>query len=223
MGAHILKNYDDSLRSLKEDVIAMGALALTALGKSLSGVTKGDHALCEEVIDEDRIINSYEKNIDELGMSILLRFNPVASDLRHVLSSLNICRNLGRIGDYAVDIAKRVCEINRAVALDEVRLIEPLQAKVSQAVLTVITAYADFDEVVARRVIKKDHKIDDHHKALYKTLIQHITNQPETSELMLNLVFIADRLQRIAELAVNIAEDLIFSISAQDIRHSSEI
>lgn len=223
MGAHILKNYDDSLRSLKEDVIAMGALALTALGKSLSGLTKGDRALCEEVIDEDRIINSYEKNIDELGMSILLRFNPVASDLRHVLSSLNICRNLGRIGDHAVDIAKRVCEINRAVALDEVRLIEPLQAKVSQAVLKVITAYADLDEVVARRVIKKDHKIDDHYKALHKTLLQHITNQPETGESILNLVFIADRLQRIAELAVNIAEDLIFSTSAQDIRHSSEI
>ena len=126
MSGHILKTYDDNLHHLKNMVLEMGGNALAGLEKTVKGVIEGNREACSDVIDDDEIIDLAEKKIDEQGMSILLRYNPVASDLRHVLSSINICRSIERIGDHAVNIAKRSRKILKAGSCDEVRLIEPL-------------------------------------------------------------------------------------------------
>ena len=106
-----IKIYDSDLRDLKDSVIKMGSAALSALEKAVEGLLEGDRDKCYDVIDGGEAINAQEKIIDEQGMSILLRFNPVASDLRQVVASINICRSLERISDHTVTVATRSREI----------------------------------------------------------------------------------------------------------------
>ena len=217
---HILRNYDEELGSFKDSVVEMGTKALAAIEKSLSGLTNSDRDLCSDVIDEDEAIDQQEKRIDEQAMAILLRFNPVASDLRQVLSSINICRSLERIGDHAVIIAKRSREIICAGALGEVRLVEPLFFEAHKIVAVALTAYSDVDEAMALAVIGMDQKVDEVQKGLGKLLSGKISETNQDTGSLLNLIFIAQSLERIGDLAVNIAEDVVFVTSAEDIRHT---
>ena len=221
MSGHILKNYDDELRFLKNNVLEMGGEVIEALEKSVKGLLQGDREICAEVVDEDEVIDSHEKKIDELGMSILLRFNPVASDLRQVLSSINICRSLERIGDHAVNIAKRSRKILKGALCEEVRLVDPLFMKAHEIVSASLTAYSDVDERKAHQVIKMDGLVDELHRSLSKNLSSTIAEHggPNT-ESLLHILFISRSLERIGDLAVNIAEDIVFITSAEDIRHT---
>jgi phosphate transport system protein len=217
---HILRNYDDELGALKNTVVEMGTLAVTAIEKSAGGLLTGDLDLCYDVIDEDEAIDQHEKRIDEQGMSILLRFNPVASDLRHVLSSINIGRSLERIGDHAVTVAKRSRKILKAGKVDEIRLVEPLMVRVRRILSTALVTYSDGDEEMAHTVIKMDEKVDRLYKNFGKRLTRKISEGSDGTESLLNLIFISRSLERIGDLAVNIGEDVVFSASAEDIRHT---
>ncbi|MGJ8695415.1 MAG: phosphate signaling complex protein PhoU [Verrucomicrobiaceae bacterium] len=221
MNSHILKNYDDDLHQLKDSVLEMGGAASRGLEKAVRGLIEGDAEACSDVIDEDEIIDAQEKKIDEQGMSILLRFNPVASDLRLVLSSINICRSLERIGDHAVNIAKRSRKILKGNESSEARLIDPLFKEARHIVTSSLTAYADVDQELAMKVIEMDAKVDEIHRSLSKSLSSKIAEQGgEDTEARLNILFISRSLERIGDLAVNIAEDVVFITSAEDIRHT---
>ena len=170
MSGHILKNYDEDLTKLKDSVVQMGGLAIAGLENSIKGLLGGNLELCSDVIADDEVIDSKEKKIDEQGMSILLRFNPVASDLRLVLSSINICRSLERIGDHAVNIAKRSRKILKSGKVDQVRLIEPVFQAAEKIVSSALMAYSDVDEDEARRTIKLDKEVDKLNSSLGKSL-----------------------------------------------------
>lgn len=219
MSGHILKNYDDDLTKLKDSVVQMGGLAIAGLENSIKCLLGGDLELCSDVIAEDEVIDSKEKKIDEQGMSILLRFNPVASDLRLVLSSINICRSLERIGDHAVNIAKRSRKILKSGQVDQIRLIEPIYLAAEKIVSSALMAYSDVDENDARKTIKLDKEVDQLNNALGKSLTNQIAAGAENTETLLNIIFISRSLERIGDLSVNIAEDVVFITSAEDIRH----
>jgi len=220
MAGHILKTYDADLGQLKDSVLEMGSGVLSAMEKAIKGLLDGDREQCSDVIDDDEVIDSQEKKIDEQGMSILLRFNPVASDLRLVLSSINICRSLERIGDHAVNTAKRSRKILKRGTVEEVRLLDPLYLEAQKIVSAALTAYSDVDEEAAMNVIAMDRKVDDVHKALSKSLSSKIAAGTDHTEALLNILFISRSLERIGDLAVNIAEDVVFITSAEDIRHT---
>lgn len=215
---HILRDYAEELATLKTIVVEMGVLAAAAIKKSADGLLTGDRDLCYDVIDEDVLIDEHEKRIDAQGMAILLRFNPVASDLRHVLSSINIGRSLERIGDHAVSTAKRSRKILKAGAVDEVRLVEPLVSRVLEILNRVLETYSDGDAAMAEAVIKMDDTIDRLHRNFGKRLTQKLSDETAATETLLNLIFIGRSLERIADLAVNIAEDVVSSVSDEGIR-----
>ncbi|MEJ6579411.1 MAG: phosphate signaling complex protein PhoU [Akkermansiaceae bacterium] len=219
MSGHILKNYDEDLTKLKDSVVQMGGLAIAGLENSIKGLLGGNLELCSDVIADDEVIDSKEKKIDEQGMSILLRFNPVASDLRLVLSSINICRSLERIGDHAVNIAKRSRKILKSGKVDQVRLIEPVFQAAEKIVSSALMAYSDVDEDEARRTIKLDKEVDKLNSSLGKSLTNQIAAGSDNTETLLNIIFISRSLERIGDLSVNIAEDVVFITSAEDIRH----
>jgi len=220
MAGHILRTYDADLGQLKDSVLEMGSGVLTAMEKAIKGLLEQNRELCLDVIEEDEVIDSQEKKIDEQGMSILMRFNPVASDLRLVLSSINICRSLERIGDHAVNLAKRSRKILKAGSVEEVRLIDPLFLEAQKIVSAALTAYSDVDEEAAMNVVAMDRQVDDIHKALSKSLSAKISGGTDHTESLLNILFISRSLERIGDLAVNVAEDVVFITSAEDIRHS---
>lgn len=219
MSGHILKTYDEDLNSLKDSVVQMGSLALAGLENAIGCLLGENLELCADVIAEDEVIDTQEKKIDEQGMSILLRFNPVASDLRLVLSSINICRSLERIGDHAVNIAKRSRKILKSGQINQIRLIEPVYLAAEKIVSAALTAYSDIDENAAREVITLDKEVDKLNSSLGKNLTNQIAEGADQTDTLLNIIFISRSLERIGDLSVNIAEDVVFITSAEDIRH----
>jgi len=217
---HILKSFDAELQQLRSDVITMGKLASRSMEQAVNGLVSGNIEECSDVIAEDEVVDQQEKRIDEAGMAILLRFTPMASDLRMVVSSLNICRSVERIADHSVNIAKRARKILKEGSIAEVRLVEPLFEEAHKVVSAALLAYADVDGVGALKVVEMDREVDRIHKRLAKTLTGLASDPDTPTEKLLHLLFIGRSLERIADLAVNIAEDLFFITSAEDIRHS---
>ena len=217
---HILRSFDDELEELRGEVIKMGGQVVRSVDQAVAAVISGDGSGCSEVIDDDTVVDRKEMQIDDLGMSILLRHTPVASDLRMVVSSLNITRNLERIGDHAVNIAKRALKIIKAGGCAETSHIEPLFEASRKVVSAALLAYADVDGEGALRVRKMDEEVDQIEKRLSKSFTVLMGEEGAKRDALLHLLFIARSLERIADLAVNIAEDLFYITSAEDIRHS---
>lgn len=217
---HILKSFDDELEELRGEVIKMGSQVTRSLDQAVSGVIGGDGTGCLQVIEEDALVDQKEMHIDELGMSILLRHTPVASDLRMVVSSLNVTRNLERIGDHAVNIAKRALKILKAGGCAEASHIEPLFDASRKVLSASLLAYADVDGEGALKVREMDEEVDKIEKRLTKSFTNLMGEEGAKRDALLHLIFVARSLERIGDLAVNIAEDLFYITSAEDIRHS---
>ena len=218
---HTLKSFDEELDALNAETIEMGALALNSLERAVGGLMSGDRETCTEVVADDEVIDQLEMEIDKRGMAILLRYNPVASDLRFVISSLNIGRSLERVGDHAVNIARRARKVLKRGELVEAKSLESLYNEVRAIVTLAIKAYSDRNEQKALTVIDMDGSVDSLHKLLSKNVSNQISKSGDNSESLVSLLFISRSLERIGDLAVNIAEDVVFIASAEDIRHSS--
>src|SRR5712671_1077572 len=124
---HILGTFDEALSSLRNKVLMMAGLAERTLDRAVKGLFQRDDDLCANAIADDEEIDQLEKQIDKDGVDVLLRFQPVASDLRRVVSAMKLSSNLERIADQAVNIARGARKLNRHPLLPEVHLIEPLQ------------------------------------------------------------------------------------------------
>src|ERR1700730_10529280 len=124
---HILGNFDEALNSLRNDVLAMASLTERSLDKALTGLLERNDELCAAVIADDEHIDQLEKQVDNDGVELLLRFQPFASDFRRVVSAMKLSANLERTADMAVNIARNARKLNRHPALQELSLIEPMR------------------------------------------------------------------------------------------------
>lgn len=218
---HIIRSFDEELRDLRAKTINMGNLVSRSLARALHGLIYGNIEKCSEVIADDEAIDQEEIRIDASGMAILLRYHPVASDLRMVISTMNIARSIERIGDHAVSVAKRGRKILKmAREFEEPHLLTPLAEAASQLYEAALLAYADLDGGKAVDIVKDDDEVNQLHKKVSKMLTQMASEPHDHTEMLLHLLFIARALERVADLSANIGEDIFFITSADDIRHS---
>lgn len=126
IGGHILSEFDESLVELRDLLLSMGRMARGQMENSVRGLLERNPDLCNTAIADDDAADEFENSINETGMGILIKFRPVASDLRFVLTAISVSRNLERISDHAVTIAKRSKKILKNEVSDDVNLIEPL-------------------------------------------------------------------------------------------------
>ena len=218
-GRHTLKDFDVSLNELRTEVLAMGAKVAQSIESAMKGLLEGSLDRCNEVIVDDEVVDGQEKSIDEVAMGVMVRFNPVATDLRMVISSINVARSLERMGDHAVNIAKRARKILKTGTLEEAKLLEPLFTLASIEVKDALTAYADGNVELALGLHDKDEELDRLHKRLAKTLSGLIEERGSGTVGLIHLLFAARSFERIGDLAVNIGEEVVFIESAEDIWH----
>ena len=197
----------------------MGAKVSQSIEASVKGLLAGSPDLCNEVIADDEVVDGQEKSIDEVAMGVMMRFNPVATDLRMVISSMNVARSLERMGDHAVNIARRGRKILKTGTLEESKLLEPLFTLASIEVKDALTAYSDGNVELALGLHDKDEELDRLHKRLAKTLSALIEDRESGTVGLIHLLFAARSLERIGDLAVNVGEEVVFIESAEDIRH----
>lgn len=216
---HILREFDQAFASLRNEVISMAGQARLNLERAMQGLLERDLEKCKAVVADDDEVDEAELRIDRIGMETLVRFHPVASDLRQVITSMKVASNLERISDHAVNIAKRARKMLSRPACPEVPFIEPLYALADQQVRDALSAYTDRNAELGQSLQLRDKDLDKLHKRLIATFSARLEEGGPGAEDFLHLIFVARSLERIGDLAVNIGEDAVYLDSARDIRH----
>ena len=218
---HILGTFDEALTGLRKDLLMMAGLAERSLDRALKGLFQRNDDLCANAIADDEEIDQLEKQIDKDGFEILLRYQPMASDLRRVVSAIKLSPNVERVGDQATTIAKRARKLNRHPPLPEVQLIMPIQAYAMSMFKDSVTAYVQENVELARSVCSRDKQLDDMNRDANRTLTEQMMEDREQLRGYLNLILISRALERVGDHATNIAEDAVYAAAAEDIRHQT--
>jgi len=216
---HILGTFDEALGSLRNNVLMMAGLAERSLERAMRGLTERDDDICANAIADDEEIDQLEMQIDKDGVDILLRFQPVASDLRRVVSAMKLSSNLERIADQATNIARRARKLNQHPPLPELELILPMNAQAMSMFKDSVDAYVREDDELGRAIVPRDAKLDELNRVASRRLIERMAQDPEQLRGYLNLMFIGRHLERVGDHATNIAEDAVYAAAAEDIRH----
>ena len=216
---HILGTFDEALASLRDNVLMMASLTERSLDRAYKGLMERDDDLCANAIADDEEIDQLEKQIDKDGVDILLRFQPVASDLRRVVSAMKLSSNLERMADQGTNIARRARKLNQHPALPEVELIVPMYAHAMSMFKDSVDAYVREDVQLGRDIVPRDEKLDDLNRLASRKLIERMAQDPDQLRGYLNLMFIGRHLERVGDHATNIAEDAVYAAAAEDIRH----
>jgi len=216
---HILGTFDEALGSLRNNVLMMAGLAERSLERAMKGLTERDDDICANAIADDEEIDQLEMQIDKDGVDILLRFQPVASDLRRVVSAMKLSSNLERIADQATNIARRARKLNQHPLLPELELILPMNAQAMSMFKDSVDAYVREDVELGRAIVPRDAKLDELNRVASRRLIERMAQDPEQLRGYLNLMFIGRHLERVGDHATNIAEDAVYAAAAEDIRH----
>jgi len=199
----------------------MAGLADRALDRAIKGLLQRDDNLCATAIADDEEIDQLEKQIDKEGVDVLLRFQPLASDLRRVVAAMKLSPNVERIGDQATNIARRARKLNRHPALREIEIIVPIQAHAMAMFKDAIDAFAREDVDLGRAVVARDKDLDYMNKLANRTLTDQMAQDPKQLRGYLNLIFISRSLERVGDHATNIAEEAVYAAAAEDIRHQA--
>jgi phosphate transport system protein len=218
---HILGTFDEALASLRNNVLMMAGLAERTLDRAVRGLLQRDDNLCTTAIADDEEIDQLEKQIDKDGVDVLLRFQPVASDLRRVVAAMKLSPNIERIADQATNIARRARKLNKHAPLPEVELIAPIQSHAMAMFKDAIDAFAREDVDLGRAVVARDRDLDLMNKRASRRLTDRMAEDPKQLRGYLNLIFISRCLERVGDHATNIAEDAVYAAAAEDIRHQT--
>ena len=195
----------------------MSSLTDRIFQTAFEALLKRDSELCDHVLAEDEEIDILEKQVDQGGVNLLLRFHPVASDMREVVSAMKISANLERIADQSVFIAKH---LNNRLAVRELALLEPPYRLAVTIFRNSIRAFADADYELARTLKLQDRKLDALTNDVNEKLVERASWDPKLVPSYVDLIFVARALERVGDHATNIAEDSFWRDQAADIRHT---
>ncbi|MBV9658991.1 MAG: phosphate signaling complex protein PhoU [Verrucomicrobia bacterium] len=218
-GDHILGSFDAALNSLREDVLLMASLTERNLANTFASLFTRDTELANQVIADDEEIDALEKQVDSEGIDILLRFQPVARDLRAIVATMKLGANLERVADQATSIARRARKLNSEDALPETHELEAMAAESVMMLKDSLRAFTDGDMELALTIKPRDKELDALNLQLNTRFTELMARSPEQIRSYLDLIFIARNIERIGDHATNIAEDAVYAKDAQDIRH----
>ncbi len=219
ISTHSNKEFEQELRTLRERLAAMGGRCEQQIQLAMRALSDRDDELARKVIEGDAAIDRDESDIDELALQILATRQPVASDLRFITMSLKFVTDLERIGDNAASIAKRVLELNHVPALDKMPDLGHLAKLVLANLRAALDSFAARDADRAQALIAADIEIDKRNASMFAELLAHVASDPATVTRVLPLTSICRYLERIGDHAKNLAEEVVYMVRAEDIRH----
>jgi len=214
-------HFQDELQQLKTRLLEMGGLAEEEVRLAVQGLVERDEALVERVLKGDEPLNAMHIEIDSRAFTLLALHQPMAADLRAIVAAVKINTDLERVGDLAVNIAEAA---RRYTMLPPVKkLIDiPRMAAIAQLMLRdALDAFVRQDTALAQHVLNEDDKLDSLKTQIFRELLTYMLQDPATIEPSLDLILVSRHLERIGDHATNIAEDVIFMVSARDVRHGA--
>ena len=216
------RHFDQELAKLKEDLLRMGGRAEAIVQKSIEALRRRDPALAQQVFDDDKVIDRLEIEIDERCINLLALRQPMAVDLRFITAALKISNDLERVGDHAVNIAgnaQRLCgEPSLKPLVDIPRMADMAAGMLHDA----LDAFVRGDAESARKLVRRDDAVDDLNRQLSRELVSFMIEDPGTITRAMELVMVARNLERVADLATNVAEEVVYVAEARVIKHHAE-
>ena len=217
----VVRHFQEELDVLKTRLLEMGGLAEERVRRAVQGLAEREFVLIDDVLGGDEQINALQLEVDDRCLKLLALHQPMAADLRAVMAAVKINTDLERVGDLAVNIA----EAAKRYALHPPvkKLIDiPRMADSAQVMLRdALDAYVKRDVALAQQVLNQDDSLDALKIQIFRELLSFMLKDPSTIEAALDLILVSRHLERIGDHATNIAEDVIFMVSARDVRHNA--
>ncbi len=216
MSVHFLRQID----KLKRQILALGELVQDAVDHSIVAVMERDAKLAQTVMDAEEKIDEMEIDVEEECLHTLALHQPVAFDLRFVVSVLKINNDLERVSDLAKNIAQQAVLLSKEERLLEVPFDLPHMARLVKAMLRdALKAMVNVDTALAQSVVDADDAVDDLHEEVYGIIFNKLREMPQFTEQFIHLMSVSRQLERIADHAVNIAEDVLYTSGGEIVRH----
>jgi phosphate transport system protein len=217
-----VRHFQEELEALKNRLLEMGGMAEEEVRLAIKGLVDRDQDLIDRVLLGDQPINSLHIEVDSRCFRLLALHQPMAADLRTIVAAVKINTDLERVGDLAVNIAEAARRY--ATHPPVKKLIDiPRMAVIAQTMLRdALDAFVRGDVQLAQRVLDEDDRLDDLKTQIFRELLTYMLQDPSTIEPALDLVLVSRHLERIGDHATNVAEDVIFIVSARDVRHHAQ-
>ena len=216
-------HFQNELEELKENLLQMAATVEEAIRDAVQSLVKRDSDLAQKTFECEDRINKMEIAIDEMCLKLLALRQPMAADLRFITSAMKITTDLERMGDQAVNISERALSLNEEPQLKPYIDI-PRMAEIAQSMVKdVLDAFVNRDPKLARSVCERDDLVDNLNDQVVRELLTYMMSDPKTISRAVHLMIVARCLERIADHATNIAEDVIFMVDALVIKHHADV
>jgi len=216
-----MQHFDQELAALKEMLLTMASKAEAAVNNAIKALVDRDDDLARSVKEEDNAIDRLEIEVDEMAIGLLSKA-PLASDLRLITVAMKISHDLERVGDEATTISRRAVELSQEPQL-KAYIDIPRMAKMALEMLDdALDAFVNADPEKARAVIPRDKEVDALNRQLHRELSSYMVEKPTTITRCLNLMVISKSLERIADHATNVAEEVVYLYEAKDSRHTGK-
>jgi phosphate transport system protein len=217
-----LRHFIEELDYLRSRLLEMSALVEDSVYRSVLSLSDKDPRQAQKVLQNEAEINRMEIEIDDLATRLLALQQPMATDLRLLTSAIKINNDLERMGDLAVNIVERALSLINEPLIKPLIDIPAMATRVQSMIRKSLDSFVKRDAELARTVLVSDDSVDELRDAIYEELISHMERDPKEVRQGINLMFIARNLERLADHATNIAEDVLFLVEGVDVRHHAE-
>jgi phosphate transport system protein len=217
------RHFHDQLAQLKQRLLDMSDLATSLLDLSVDALLSRDATMAESVVSGDRELDALELELEDQAINLLATQQPMARDLRFIISSIKVTNDLERVGDHAVNIAQcaiRISATSTLITPDPE--IGEMARRARQMLRDSLTAFVRADGKLGREVCRADDEVDAMHNSVFRILVTHMMEDPRTITPSLELLLVSRNLERVADLATNIGEDAVFLAEGKQIKHHKE-
>lgn len=219
MTTHTDKQYEQELQQLKEEILKTGAIVEEMIALCMKALVDRDSNIAQEVLRKDPEVNRLEMKIDDLCLQLLALRQPAGPDLRSVAIGLRASKDLERIGDLAVNIAEQALELNKVPQLKPYIDLPKMALSAQNMMKTALDAFVRHDADLAQEVCGMDDEVDLLNDKVFDELVTLMENDSSAVSRATRLILVSRHLERIADHATNIAEEVIFMVKGKDIRH----
>jgi phosphate transport system protein len=216
------RHFEHELEALKERLLVMGGRTEAIVLKSVEALRRRDESLAREVLTDDRAIDRLEIEIEEQAVALLALQQPMARDLRFITAALKISNDLERAGDHGVNIAGSAIRLAGEPPLKPLVDIPRMAELASGMLHEALDAFVRRDAETARRLCRRDDDVDQLNRQVFRELVSFMIEDPSTITRAMELVLVARNLERVADLATNVAEEVVFIAEARIIKHHAE-
>ena len=216
------RQFDKELKSLKEKLLKMASLAEESIAIAVSSLKERKEELAQKVFNGEETINLLDVEIDRLSLRLMALRQPMAVDLRFITSAMRIASELERIGDQSVNIAQRALVLLKLPILKPLIDIPRMAFAAQKMVNDSLSAFVNRDENLARDVCQRDDEVDDLNDQIFRELLTYMMQDPSTISRAVELILVGRHLERIADHATNISEDVIYYVKGKTVKHHCE-